>query len=160
MGVSAGRVGGGTARATDGGGVNTRVGVDGGADNGGGAAAPREGAVGGGGGTLAEGSVTVGGGATVRDAVLGGVTDPAIPDAGVPGSGAPDVAAVPRAAGMDEDGRGGVDDAARGVAGFFGADGASIAITSVSPTNPTISAAIPASSSAFSDMPRRPEGRE
>jgi hypothetical protein len=69
------------------------------------------------------------------------------------------VPAVPRAAGIDGDGRG-VDDAAlRGAAAGLGdGDGANIAITIERPTNPVATAAMPYTISILSDMPCRPDG--
>lgn len=150
-------------------GVSTRGGIDGGAVEGTGAADPRDATVAVGapadGATLGD-DATVGVGAAVRggapagDAVLDGVTGPAGTGAGGLGNGTPDVAAVPRAAGIDDAGRGGADAALRGAAGVFGAEGASIVISSVRPTNPIRSAPMPNNNRVLSGTPRRPGGRE
>jgi hypothetical protein len=151
-----------------GGGVNRRGGIDGGADEGAGAADPRDATVARGApvdgttvgaGAFVGGGATVRGGTTVGDAVLGGLTGPARPGGGVLGGGAPDVAAVPRAAGIADAGRSGADEALRGAAGGFGAEGASIVISSVRPTNPSRIAPMPNSVRVLSDMPRRSAGR-
>jgi hypothetical protein len=148
-------------------GINTRGGIDGSAVEGAGAADPRDARTGV--GATADGArdaATVGGGAVVGDsatvggAVLGDVTGPAGSGAGALGNGAPDVAAVPRAAGIEDAGRGGADAARRGAAGWFGAEGASIVISSVRPTNPIRSAPMPNSNRVFSGTPRRSGGRE
>jgi hypothetical protein len=105
------------------------------------------------------------GGATRRDGVIaedaspGGVTGPATADAGVPGSAALRVAAVPRAAGIEDAGRGGAAAMVRGAAGCRGADGASIVISSVKPTKPSRMAPMPTSSRVLTEMPRRSAGR-
>jgi hypothetical protein len=75
------------------------------------------------------------------------------------GSAGPDVAAVPRAAGMDDEGRGTTDAVARGTAGLGGADGDRIAMTTVRPTNPITTAATPYRKSVRSETPGRVGGR-
>ena len=105
-------------------GTSTRSDVDGGAD-GDGAAALREAVL----------------GAAVFEGVAAG-NDRAGDE--VVGRDARGVAAVPRAAGIDDDGRGTDDEAVRGAAACFGGgDGASIAITADSVTNPIATAASP-----------------
>ena len=90
-----------------------------------------------------------------------GLAGPARPEGGVAGRGALAVAAVPRAAGIVDDGRGTVDEALRATAAGFGADGDSMAISTVNPTNPSRTAAMPESRRVLSDMPPdRPAGRE
>ena len=64
---------------------------------------------------------------------------------------------VPRAAGIEDAGRGADGAALRGVAGAGG--GASTAITTESPTNPIATAAMPYTSSLWSDIPWRRDGR-
>jgi hypothetical protein len=120
--------------------------VDGGGDDGatgGGAAGPRDATIGGG----------TEDGTTLRAGVPAiGLDGPGIVN-GAEGSGAPGVAAVPRAAGIvDAVGRAG-GAAARG-AGVGGDDGASIAIRIDSPPNPIPTARTPYSSSDRIGTPR------
>jgi hypothetical protein len=160
--------GGVAAREGVGGGVNPRGAVAGGADKG----ASRDATIGDAtlgaapvGGAPIGDATDAGGGATLRDGIAagdpspGGATDPATTDAGVLGSGALRVAAVPRAAGIEDAGRSGAAAAVRGAAGCGGADGASIVISSVRPTKPSRMAPTPDSSRILSDMPRRSAGR-
>ena len=159
-------VGGDTDAVAAGAGVNPRGGID--TVEGAGAADPRDATIGG--GAIADGATrgdaaTVGGGAavdgaTAGDAVRGGVIGPTETRAGVLGNGAADVAAVPRAAGIEDAGRAGADDALRAAAGLLGAEGASIVINSVRPTNPIKSAPMPNSIRVLSGTPRRSGGRE
>jgi hypothetical protein len=72
----------------------------------------------------------------------GGLFGPAILEGVGSGSAVPDVAAVPRAAGMEDEARGTNAAAARG-AGAGGAEGARTAMTNVRPTNPISTAATP-----------------
>jgi len=94
------------------------------------------------------------------DAALGrAATEDEVLDVDVPGREALGVAAVPRAAGMDGDGRGPDEAALRGAAADLGAgDGAIIATTSDRPTNPIVTAATPYTSSVLNDMPCGPGG--
>lgn len=91
---------------------------------------------------IADGGVIVGDSAVGGAAVPAGAIGPAEAEAGVLGSGVPE-AAVPRTAGMAEAGRGFGATAAADAFGFVGAEGASVWITSVSPTNPSNSAMMP-----------------
>jgi len=79
-----------------------------------------------------------------RDAALAGIEllGPAILGGVASGVTGPVVAAVPVAAGMDDDGRGTDDATARG-AGVGGAEGDRMAMTAVRPTNPIATAATP-----------------
>ena len=97
---------------------------------------------------------------TPGEAPLGtGLLGPAVCDADEPGSPGSDVTAVPRAAGIDDEGRRTGDAAVRGAAGFGGADGDSTAINTVRPMKPIMTAAMPYRRSVLSDMPR-PDGGE
>jgi hypothetical protein len=100
--------------------------------------------------------------AALCDAALGSVPlGSAAGDGDEPGSDAFGVGTVPRAAGIDRDGRGADDEAPREAeAGLGGGDGASIAITTERPTNPIATAAMPYTSRVLSDRPGRPDRLE